>query len=65
MSSMFNFNEDGKTDTGENFIGHEIYKDVTSGFGSERPAKKLDGFTFFIIVLLAWQVLNWLADLMY
>ena len=67
VGGMFDFNEDGKTDTGEQFIGYEIYKDVTSNFniGTSRPVRKLDGITIFIIVILLWQVLTWIADLLY
>jgi len=60
---MFDFNGDGKTDTGEHFIGHEIYKNVTNG--TPRPAHKIDGFMIFIIALFVWQILNLIADAMY
>ena len=73
MSSMFDFNEDGKTDIGEQFIGYQVYRDVTgddsqgNNYSSPRPgwARKMDGFTIFCIVLIVWQVLNWIADLLY
>ena len=61
---MFDYNGDGKTDTGEQFIGHEIFKDVTGGF-TPRTANKLDGFTIFSIVIVAWQILNLIANAMY
>ena len=63
---IFDFDGSGSTDTGEQFIGHQIYKDVTGGAaggGGENgdngsfkiPAprvggKKLDGFTIFLMV---------------
>ena len=67
---MFDFNGDGKTDIGEHFIGHEIYKDVTSGFGKGSPRRsqhttRIDGITILIIGLFIWQLLTLIADLMY
>ena len=74
MGSMFDFNGDGKTDSGEQFIGYEIYRDITGskGLSGKQPSArrtqantKIDGFTVFIIILIAWQVLNLIADMMY
>ncbi len=67
VDGMFDFNDDGKTDTGEQFIGNGIYKGVTNSFGdcSSGPVRKLDGITIFIIAILVWQVLTWIADLVY
>jgi hypothetical protein len=39
---MFDFNEDGKTDIGEQFIGYQIYKDVT---GDDASSDGEDGGT--------------------
>lgn len=59
---MFDFNGEGHTDSGEQFIGYQIFKDTTQGFGNRPKAsgKRLDGFEKFLIALLVWQVINWI-----
>ena len=68
---MFDFDGNGHTDSGEHFIGYQIFKDVTgpdsgagpSGSGSRRGG--LDGFTVFIIVLFVFWLLNQICSLLY
>jgi len=64
---MFDFNGDGHTDSGEQFTGYQIYKDVTGSNDSDsfrpRGGKKIDGFTIFLIVLFGWQILTFLCKL--
>ena len=64
---MFDFNGDGKNDTGEHFIGYEIYEDVTGNTGNRFPRQtnKTDGFTIFIIAIIVWQVLSIIASALY
>ena len=65
--SMFDFDGNGHTDSGEHFIGYQIFKDVTgsgsSGGGSRRGG--LDGFTVVIIVLFVFWLLNQICSLLY
>ena len=64
---MFDFDGNGHTDSGEHFIGYQIFKDVTgsgSSGGSNRQGG-LDGFTVFIIVLFAFWLLNQICSLLY
>ena len=64
---MFDFDGNGHTDSGEHFIGYQIFKDVTgsgfSGGGSRRGG--LDGFTVVVIVLFVFWLLNQICDLLY
>ena len=67
---MFDFDGNGHTDSGEQFIGYQIFKDVTgsdSGSGSSGGSRRggLDGFTVFIIVLFALWLLNQISSLLY
>ena len=64
--SMFDFNGDGHTDNGKQFIGYQIYKDTTSGSlpsGSGRI--KLDGWTIFLIVIIGYAILNTICGWLY
>ncbi len=68
MSDWLDFNGDGKVDAGEDFIGYQIYKDVTGPsptFGSGRSRGKLDGCTVFLIVVIAYAILNTVCDWFY
>ena len=66
---LFDFDGNGHTDSGEQFIGYQIFKDVTgpgssgSSGGSRRGG--LDGFTVFIIVLFVFWLLNQICSLLY
>ena len=65
---MFDFDGNGHTDSGEHFIGYQIFKDVTgSGSGSSGGSRRggLDGFTVFIIVLFVFWLLNQICSLLY
>ena len=68
---MFDFDGNGHTDSGEHFIGYQIFKDVTgsgsSGSGSSgyNRGGKMDGFTVVIIVLFAFWLLNQISSLLY
>ena len=67
---MFDFDGNGRTDSGEQFIGYQIFKDVTgpdsSGSGSSGSRRGgLDGFTVFIIVLFVFWLLNQICSLLY
>lgn len=70
MNDMFDFNGDGKIDTGEQFVGYQLFQDMTDGNQGEQQfhaarSGKLDGFEIFILILLAYQVLSFIADLIY
>ena len=60
---MFDFNQDGRTDNGEQFIASEIFNDTTGSFGSRPKAtgRKLETWEKIAIGLLIWQVLNMLC----
>ena len=68
---MFDFDGNGHMDSGEHFIGYQIFKDVTgsgsSGSGSSGGSRRggLDGFTVFIIVLFVFWLLNQICSLLY
>ncbi len=63
---MFDFNGDGHTDNGEQFIGCQVFKDVSSGSsGGGCRRGRLDGWTIFLIVIIAYAVLNTVCDLLY
>ena len=56
MNGMFDFNSDGKTDLGEEFIAYNIYEDVTKSNPNHHsflttPAKKRG------IGLERWQII--------
>lgn len=69
MNIFLDFNGDGKVDSGESFIGYQIYQDVTKT--SKQPQhhtptrRKLDGFDIFIILLLAFEVLKLISHAIY
>ena len=68
---MFDFDGNGHTDSGEHFIGYQIFKDVSgsgsSGSGSSGGSRLggLDGFTLFVIVLFVFWLLNQICSLLY
>ena len=64
--SMFDFDGNGRTDSGEHFIGYQIFRDMT-GPGSSGSSRRggLDGFTVVIIILFAFWLLNQICDLLY
>ena len=56
---MFDFNGDGRTDSGEQFIDYQIFNDTTNS--TSRPTahgRRLDGWEKFCIALLIWQVIS-------
>lgn len=55
---MFDFNGDGRTDTGEQFTGYQIFTDMTKGMKPTAHGRKLDVWEILIIVAVIWQVLN-------
>ena len=65
MNGMFDFNGNGSTDLGEQFIAYNIYKDVTkssSAHGSY-PAKTwrtgLEPWEIFMIIfIIIYELLN-------
>ena len=65
MNGMFDFNDDGKTDAGEEFIGYQIFKDVTNSSSGGGYRGKLDGFTVIMIVLIGYAVLNTICGWLY
>lgn len=70
MGGMFDFNGDGRTDAGEEFMAYQIYEDMTekadpSPLRTSPRVKKLDGCDIFIIILFAYQILSWIADAIY
>lgn len=58
MNGMFDFNGDGKTDLGEEFIAYNIYEDMTknnsenSSIPTIRPAVKKSGIKLWHIILI-------------
>ena len=68
MNGMFDFNSDGKTDLGEEFIAYNIYKDVTKSSSSHgsypsKPAKtwrtRLEPWEIFLIIFfIIYELLN-------
>ena len=69
MSSFMDFNEDGKVDSGEEFIGYQIYKDMTKEGGEQHHKVKYNGhlgwYEIFMIVLFAYVLLSGIADIIY
>ena len=72
MGGMFDMNGDGHTDTGEEFMAYQLFEDMTEkkiaspSTSFERPrARKLDGFEIAIIILFAFQILSWIANVIY
>ena len=57
---MFDFNGDGRTDSGEQFTGYQIFKDTTQGFGNSPKAHgvKLGLFDIIMIGLFVLEILN-------
>ena len=53
---MFDFNGDGRTDSGEQFTGYQIFKDTTQG-GTQRGGR-LTTFDKIMIGLLIWQIIS-------
>lgn len=58
------FNGDEKVDTGEQFVGYQIFQDVTKEYRSP-VHRKLDGFEIFLIILFAYWILNTIAGWLY
>lgn len=59
---MFDFNGDGHTDSGEQYVGYKIFEDVMKDSGTPTPRRgKLSGFDIFMIVLFAYAILNMLC----
>ncbi len=62
---MFDFNGDGHTDFGEQFIGYQIFKDAPgSGSGGGAPSggrSQLSGWDIFLIVVFVYAILNAMA----
>lgn len=60
---MFDFNGDGHTDSGEQFIGYQIFKDTTDSMNSNSAHRKptggrLDGYDKVIIALVIWEIID-------
>ena len=60
---MFDFNGDGHTDSGEQFIGYQIFKDTTNSMNSNsrqsKPTgRKLEGWEKLCIALVIWQIIS-------
>ena len=39
MNNLFDFNGDGKTDLGEQYVGYKIFEDVTKDSGTSVPRR--------------------------
>ena len=65
MGGMFDFNGDGKTDTGERFIAYQSFKETGFGLSSpiSTPAKKVDWLDVIIKILAVWGLLDSLFSL--
>ena len=59
------FNGDGKVDTGEQFVGYQIFQDVIGQRQSAPVHRKLDGFEIFLLILFAYWILNTIAGWLY
>lgn len=59
---MFDFNGDGHTDSGEQFTGYQVFKDVTGSSsgksGNSFSRGRLDGYDIFIIAIVVYAILN-------
>lgn len=58
---MFDFNNDGHTDTGEHYTGYQIFQDVTgkgSNGSSGGSGTRLSGVDIFLIILFIYAILN-------
>lgn len=56
---MFDFNGDGRTDSGEQYTGYQIFKDTTGGFGNRpKTGGKLGLFDIIMIGLFVLEILN-------
>ena len=71
MGGMFDSNGNGRTDIGEEYTAFRIHEDMAGNKTDSLPRKntrrsgKLDGFSIFIILLLAYQIFCWIADAIY
>ena len=71
MGGMFDFNGDGKTDLGEEYIAYKIYEDCTKDVGSSSSpqfsprTRKLSGTDIFCIVVFAYAILKAFCDWFY
>lgn len=55
---MFDFNVDGKTDSGEQFMGYQIFSDTTKELNSKRIAgRRINVFDIVVIILFIWQMI--------
>ena len=65
--SMFDFDGNGHTDSGEYFFGCQIFNDVTRSDSSGGSSRRggLDGFTVVVIVLFVFWLLNQICSLLY
>lgn len=75
---MFDFDGNGHTDSGEQFIGFQIFRDVTKPFagggssgrnsgGNSGGCRRgsLDGWTVFSLILLGYVILNAICGWIY
>ena len=72
MDDFFDFNHDGRTDPGEQYVAYKVFEDCTkdSGGTSGSPPpvaqdRRLSGFDIFIIILLGYEVLKLICSLLY
>ena len=67
MSSMFDFNNDGHTDFGEQYVGYKIFEDCTKKDGGTFGPKRsgLSGFDIFILCLIGYAILNTICGWLY
>ncbi len=65
MGGMFDFNGDGHTDSGEEYMAYRICEDSTKGSPAPRRAHKTDWFDVVLIGLLIYAVLDGLCRMLY
>lgn len=65
MNDWLDLNGDGHLDTGEQFVGYQVYKDVTSGSSFGPQHGRIDGWTIFLIVVIGYAVLNTICSWLY
>ncbi len=61
---MFDFNKDGHTDSGEKFIGYQIYKDTTGGDHIPTPKISIGPFEMILLGIAILSILSSLAKVL-
>ena len=70
MDGLFDFDGDGRADAGEEIMAYKIFEDCTRSsepvqYPHTSGAKKMDGLVVFMIVIIAYAILNTVCDWLY